>query len=70
MIPDALWVFGLPVTIMLLAAVYQVIDRWFEARGQCDHVWSRWSDPQKSEGHPYQTRSCNKCNMHEQRLVQ
>jgi choline-glycine betaine transporter len=69
-INDMLLVVTIPVTIVLLGAIYGLFKAFLETRDDCSHTWSRWTDPQKTEGHPYQTRSCNKCNMHQQRLVQ
>ena len=59
-----------PIVIVLLGAIYSVWDAWLKSKSDCDHTWSRWSDPQKDTGHPYQTRSCNRCNLHESRLIQ
>lgn len=67
---EMLLVVTIPVVIVLLAAVYTIIKTALELRDDCSHTWSRWSDPQKGDAHPYQTRSCNKCNMHQSRLVQ
>ena len=66
---DLLLVGAIPVTIMLLAVAYQVVDYWFQKRDKCQHTWTRWSDLQKDGTHPYQTRSCSKCNLHEQTLI-
>jgi choline-glycine betaine transporter len=67
---EMLLVVTIPVTIVLLGAIYGLFRAFLETRDDCQHAWSRWSDPQKTEGHPHQTRSCNKCNMHQSRLVQ
>ncbi len=67
---EMLLVVTIPVVIVLLAAVYSIGRAVLETRDDCAHAWSRWSDPQKGDAHPYQTRSCNKCNMHQSRLVQ
>lgn len=67
---EMLLVVTVPVTIVLLGAIYAIGRAYLETRDDCAHTWSRWSDPQKTEGHPHQTRSCNKCNMHQSRLVQ
>lgn len=69
-INEMLLVVTIPVTIVLLGAIYAIGLAYLETRDDCSHTWSRWSDPQKGDGHPYQTRSCNKCNMHQSRLVQ
>lgn len=67
---EMLLVVTIPVTIVLLGAIYAIGKAFLETRDDCAHTWSRWSDPQKGDAHPYQTRSCNKCNMHQSRLVQ
>jgi hypothetical protein len=67
---DMFLVVTLPITIVLLGAIYMMLTTYLETRDECKHTWSRWSDPKTSEGHPYQTRNCNKCNMHQSRLVQ
>ena len=59
-----------PILIVLLGAIYSVWDAWLKQKSDCDHNWSRWSDIKHGDGHPYQLRSCNKCNLHEQRIVQ
>jgi len=67
---EMLLVVTIPVVIVVLAAVYSIGRAVLETRDDCSHTWSRWSDPQKGDAHPHQTRSCNKCNMHQSRLVQ
>jgi hypothetical protein len=67
---DFFLVAALPLLAVVLVAVYKITDIWLENRDSCAHTWSRWTDPQKGEGHPYQTRSCNKCNLHQSRIVQ
>jgi hypothetical protein len=67
---DMLLAVTVPITIVLLGAIYLILNTYLETRDDCSHTWSRWSDPQKGDAHPYQTRSCNKCNMHQSRLVQ
>jgi hypothetical protein len=69
-INDMLLVVTLPITIVLLGAIYAIGKAFLQTRDDCSHAWSRWTDPQKSEAHPYQTRSCSKCNMHQQRIIQ
>jgi len=66
---DILLIATLPIAIIVLAVVYYIADYWWMNRSDCSHTWSRWSDPQKSEAHPYQTRSCNRCNLYEHRLI-
>jgi choline-glycine betaine transporter len=67
---EMLLVVTIPVTIVLIVAIYAIAKAFLETRDDCSHTWSRWSDPQKGDAHPYQTRSCNRCNMHQSRLVQ
>jgi hypothetical protein len=67
---DIFLILVVPLTIIILATIYKMFDIWLEYKDTCQHTWSRWSDPQKGDAHPYQTRNCNKCNMHQQRLVQ
>jgi choline-glycine betaine transporter len=67
---EMLLVVTIPITIVLLGAIYGLFKAFLETRDDCNHTWSRWSDPQKGDAHPYQTRSCNKCNMHQSRIVQ
>ena len=67
---EMLLVVTIPVTIVLLGAIYGLFRAFLETRDDCSHTWSRWTDPKTDVCHPYQTRSCNKCNMHEHRLVQ
>lgn len=67
---DMLLVVTLPISIVLLGAIYAMITTYLETKDDCSHTWSRWTDPQKGDAHPYQTRSCNKCNMHQSRIVQ
>ena len=67
---DMLLVVTVPIIIVLLGAIYMILTTYLETRDDCAHTWSRWSDVKQGDGHPYQFRSCNKCNMHQQRLVQ
>jgi hypothetical protein len=67
---DMLLAVTVPITIVLLGAIYLMLNTYLETRDDCSHTWSRWSDPQKSDAHPYQTRNCNRCNMHQQRIIQ
>jgi hypothetical protein len=68
-INEMLLVVTIPVTIVLFGAIYGLFRAFLETRDDCSHTWSRWSDIRKDDGHPYQLRSCHKCNLHEQRLI-
>ena len=52
-------------TIIAIAALAYLKARLTE----CPHEWSKWSDPIKDVGHPYQLRSCSKCNAYQSRLI-
>ena len=67
---DVFLALAAPIVIVLLTAIYKILDTVWLDRSDCAHTFSRWSDPLKGEGHPYQIRNCNKCNLHESRLIQ
>ena len=67
---DLLLIAVVPISIVTISIIYAFAQIFLQTRDDCSHTWSRWSDPQKGDAHPYQTRSCNKCNMHQSRLVQ
>jgi cell division protein FtsW (lipid II flippase) len=66
---DLLLIAAIPVTIVVLAFVYQALDYYWMNRSTCRHKWTRWSDPQTDAGHPYQLHICSRCNLYEHRLI-
>jgi hypothetical protein len=67
---DMLLLVAIPISVITIAAIYKAVDIYLDTKDQCNHTWSRWSDPRKGAWTTDQTRSCNKCNMHQQRIVQ
>lgn len=66
---DVLLFAVIPITVVVLAVVYHVVDYYWMNRSDCDHKWSRWSDPKTDGGHPYQLHICSRCNLYEHRLI-
>ena len=66
---DLLLIAVIPIALVAISIVYALAQIFIETRDTCNHSWTRWSDPKTSDAHPYQLRTCSKCNQYEQRLI-